>query len=222
MPYDPFVILGVNKGATQSEILEAYKEKRAHYQSLVFEEGETGAEAARMITELDNAYQLAMEYTHDSASVSSGEETTGFDEFSGVKDAIKNKDFAKAQSLLDDNFDRGAEWHYYQAIVYYEKSWINESKKQLEIALSLDPTNAKYQKALDNMKKKIDGTNAFNDNQNKKGKNRRARQDADYEEGYHRSYRQADAGDVTCRVCETLWCADCCCECMGGDLISCC
>ena len=52
MPNDPFVILGIEKGATQSEILEAYKEKRAHYQQLVFEEGETGADAARMLEEL--------------------------------------------------------------------------------------------------------------------------------------------------------------------------
>ncbi|NCU32158.1 MAG: molecular chaperone DnaJ, partial [Candidatus Moranbacteria bacterium] len=25
-----------------------------------------------------------------------------------------------------------------------------------------------------------------------------------------------------CNVCSSLICADCCCECMGGDLISCC
>ena len=221
MPYDPFVILGVDKGATQSEILEAYKEKRGQYQSLVFEEGEVGADAARKIQELDNAYQMAMEYSHDSASVSVNVESVGFDGFSDVKDAIKNKDFAKAQRLLDDNFDRGGEWHYYQAIIYYEKSWLQESKKQLEIALTLDPNNAKYQKALDNMKKKIDGTNAFNDSKQGKSKGRRA--DGGSEEyRYHRTYQQQSSEDTACRVCQGLLCADCCCECMGGDLISCC
>ena len=218
MPYDPFVILGVKKGATQSEILDAYKEKRGYYQSLVFEEGEVGANAARMIQELDNAYQLAMEYAHDSASVSADEQYDGFDSFADVKNAIKNKDFARAQSLLDDNFDRGAEWHYYQSIVYYEKSWLHESKKQLEIALTLDPNNAKYQKALDNMNKKIDGTNAFDD---PKHKGRKARgQNDGYR--YQRSYQQQSSEDTACRVCQGLICADCCCECMGGDLISCC
>ena len=218
MPYDPFVILGVKKGATQSEILDAYKEKRAYYQGLVFEEGEVGANAARMIQDLDNAYQMAMEYAHDSASVSADEQFDGFDSFADVKNAIKNKDFARVQSLLDDNFDRGAEWHYYQSIVYYEKSWLHESKKQLEIALTLDPNNAKYQKALDNMKKKIDGTNAFDD---PKQKGRKARgQNDGYR--YQRSYQQQSTEDTACRVCQGLICADCCCECMGGDLISCC
>ena len=37
MPTNPFVILGVDKNATQSEILEAYKQKRAYYQAHVFD-----------------------------------------------------------------------------------------------------------------------------------------------------------------------------------------
>lgn len=215
MPNDPFVILGIEKGATQSEILEAYKEKRAHYQQLVFEEGETGADAARMLEELDKAYQLAMEYSHDTASVSG--ESYSSDPFEEVRTAIKNKDFTRAQNLLDNMSNRGGEWHYYQAIVYYEKSWLNESKKQLEIALSLEPGNEKYQRALDNMKKKIDGTNAF--------KNQRPRQNYQGQEAqeYHRSYQQQpDAADNCCTACQALWCADCCCECMGGDCIRCC
>ena len=209
MPYDPFVILGVEKGATQSEILEAYKEKRAHYQQLVFEEGDTGADAARMLEELDKAYQLAMEYSHDSATVDSDD---FYDAFADVKSAIKEKNFGRAQNLLDNMSNRNGEWHYYQAIVYYEKSWLNESKKQLEIALSLEPGNEKYQRALDNMKKKIDGTNAFKEN----------RHTHQTQYNYERSYQQQDASYSCCRACEALWCADCCCECMGGDCISCC
>ena len=221
MPKDPFVILGIDRNATQSEILDAYKEKRAEYQSLLFEEGQVGADAARMLDELEDAYQRAMEYSHGGASikVEATSYKEGFDTFTEVKEAIKNKDFAKAQRLLDDIFDRGGEWHYYQAIVYYEKSWLNESKKQLEIALTLDPSNAKYQKALENMKKKIDGTHAFKQEQ-RQGKGRNGEEYGQYR--YNRTYRQQDPTDTACRVCQGLICADCCCECMGGDLISCC
>ena len=36
-------------------------------------------------------------------------------------------------------------------------------------------------------------------------------------------YRQTDGRDCSlCEICGTLLCFDCCCECMGGDLISCC
>lgn len=226
MPNDPFVTLGIQKGASQSEILDAYKKKREYYQAHVFDEGDAGAEAARMLEVLDNAYQDAMTYTHENATV--GADAEG--QFDTVQSAISSKDFAKAQSLLDDMYYRGGEWHYYQAIIFYEKNWLNESKKQLELAVDLDPENEKYKKALENMKKKIDGSNAFAGQKKEDGQtqNFQANQSQNYNQGYatQRTYQQNDAqgayADGCCQACQCAICADCCCECMGGDLIRCC
>ncbi len=228
MPTDPFVILGLQKGASQSEILDAYKKKREYYQAHVFDEGEAGADAARMLEILDNAYQDAMSYTHEHASID-GEPTGG--DFDLLKTAIKEKDFVQAQTLLDDMYYRGGEWHYYQAIVYYEKNWFSESKKQLELALELDPNNEKYKRALSNMKKKIDGSDAFS----KKGGGYQDQQANSNKKGSHtynpqqdpatqRTYEQQkdSTADACCTACQCAICADCCCECMGGDLIRCC
>lgn len=124
MPNDPFVILGISKDSSQSEILEAYKKKRAYYQEHVFDEGENGAQAARMLGQLDEAYQQAMEISHESATVS-GE---GDSSLEAVRNAIRNKDVEAAQRALDEISYRGAEWHYYQSIVFYEKNWLNDSK----------------------------------------------------------------------------------------------
>ncbi len=211
MPQDPYVILGIARDASQAEILDAYKTRRAQYSAHVFDEGEAGAEAARKLEELDQAYQIAMEASHEGATVSDNEETY---EYSDVKNLIKNKKFDEAQRRLDDMYDRNAEWHYYQAVIFYEKSWLNESKRQLEMAVSMEPSNAKYQNALNNMKKKIDGTHAFE----------REKSRASYNNvNNNKSYSQnADVADGICAACQALWCADCCCECMGGDLISCC
>ncbi len=212
MPTNPFVILGISKDASQSEILEAYKAKRAYYQAHVFDEGESGADAARMLEQLDNAYQQAMEMSQEASTV----EGEGDSQFESVKQAIRNKDVETAQRELDKMSYRSAEWHYFQSIVFYEKNWLNDSKKQLELALEMDPSNAKYSRALENLKKKMDGSRPY-DKEGSKGT-------------YHnnakttRTYSQHDA-DVTegmCRACQALWCADCCCECMGGDLIRCC
>lgn len=125
MPIDPFVILGISKDSSQSEILEAYKTKRAYYQEHVFDEGDQGAQAARMLGQLDDAYQQAMELSHESATVS-GESESSFD---SVRDSIRNKDVEGAQRALDEISYRGAEWHYYQSIVFYEKNWLNEQQK---------------------------------------------------------------------------------------------
>lgn len=213
MPTNPFVILGVDKNATQSEILEAYKQKRAYYQAHVFDEGESGAQAASMLNQLDDAYQQAMEMAVESATVT-GEGESAYEQ---VKQAIRSKDIETAQKLLDDMSYRGAEWHYYQSVVFYEKNWLNDTKKQLEIALQMEPQNEKYQRALDNLKKKIDGSRPYD----KEGAQDVYNADSTQTD---RTYTQRDGAvaDGLCTACQALWCADCCCECMGGDLIRCC
>lgn len=213
MPTNPFVILGVDKNATQSEILEAYKQKRAYYQAHVFDEGESGAQAASMLNQLDDAYQQAMEMAVESATVT-GEGESAYEQ---VKQAIRSKDIETAQKLLDDMSYRGAEWHYYQSVVFYEKNWLNDTKKQLEIALQMDPQNEKYKRALDNLKKKIDGSRPY-DKEGAQGVYNADSAQTD------RTYTQRDGAvaDGICSACQALWCADCCCECMGGDLIRCC
>lgn len=213
MPTNPFVILGVDKNASQSEILEAYKQKRAYYQAHVFDEGESGAQAASMLNQLDDAYQQAMEMAVESATVT-GEGESAYEQ---VKQAIRSKDIETAQKLLDDMSYRGAEWHYYQSVVFYEKNWLNDTKKQLEIALQMEPQNEKYQRALDNLKKKIDGSRPYD----KEGSQGVYNADSTQTD---RTYTQRDGAvaDGLCSACQALWCADCCCECMGGDLIRCC
>lgn len=213
MPNDPFVILGISKDSSQSEILDAYKIKRAYYQEHVFDEGESGAQAARMLGQLDEAYQQAMEISHESATVS-GE---GDSSLEAVRNAIRNKDVEAAQRALDEISYRGAEWHYYQSIVFYEKNWLNDSKKQLELAIEMDPSNTKYTRALDNLKKKIDGSRPY-DKQGSQGVYGKS------DQASNRTYSQhdSDVADGICATCQALWCADCCCECMGGDLIRCC
>lgn len=214
MPTNPFVILGIDKDASQAEILDAYKQKRAYYQEHVFDEGESGAQAARMLEQLDDAYQRAMEESHSMSSVSGDGESS----FEAVKQAIRDKNPERAQQELDKVSYRGAEWHYFQSIVFYEKNWLNDSKNQLEIALEMEPDNDKYARALEKLKKNINGAKPY-DKEGSKG----VYGNQNNANGSSRSYsQQATASDGCCAACEALWCADCCCECMGGDLIRCC
>ncbi len=212
MPFNPYVILGVDENATQNEIQEAYKKKRELYQQHVFDEGEEGAEAARKLEELNEAYNRAMENCHDSATVTGEGEST----YEEVKRALRNKDAAAAQRELDKLTYRSAEWHYYQSAIYYLKNWLNDSKKQLEIAMQMDPSNQKYQNAYENIKKRMNGTNPYDKEGSQGVYNSQST-------ATQRTYSQtADATDGCCAACQTLWCLDCCCECMGGDLIRCC
>ncbi len=215
MPTDPYVILGVEKGCTQNEIEEAYKAKRAALQEHMFEEGEAGAEAARQIGILDEAYNSVMEEYHESATVSGEGESS----LAAVKEAIANQDYEGAQRELDKMSYRGAEWHYCQSFIFYKKNWLNDSKKQLEIAMQMDPENARYSAAMERLMHEINGAQPF-DREGSGGVYGPDPSAARTERTY--SSAQADTTGACCEACQALWCADCCCECMGGDLIRCC
>ena len=213
MPTNPFIVLGISRDASQNEIYEAYKSKRDYYKEHIFDEGDSGAQAARMLEQVEQAYNQAMELCHENATVSGDGESS----YEGVKQAIRDKSPERAQQELDKISYRGAEWHYFQSIVFYEKNWLNDSKKQLEIALQMDPGNPKYQRAIDNLKKKIDGSRPYDkDGSGNVYQNNGTATDRSY------SQNVGSTTDGCCAACQALWCADCCCECMGGDLIRCC
>ena len=112
---------------------------------------EEGNNAARMLERLDAAYNEIMEERREKAS-----NTSGASSFEAVSEAIRNGDIARAQQLLDDFNERNAEWHYLQSVVFYKKNWMQESKKQLEIAIQMDGGNAKYREAYEKLKSRAD------------------------------------------------------------------
>ncbi len=217
MPIDPFVILGIDPDATQSQIEEAYNAKKEELKSHLFDDGEAGATAARELEILEDAYKRAIDSTHEQAEVT-GEGESAYD---AVKQALRDKNIDLAQAELDNISYRGANWHYMQSIVFYEKNWLGDSKKQLEIALQMDPTNEKYARSLANLKKKMDGSRPY-DKEGSGGVYGSASNPQQTATNRTYSQRGADATDGCCAACQALWCADCCCECLGGDLIRCC
>ena len=215
MQDNPFVILGISPDSTQSEITDAYKSLISKYREDRFLDGEAGANAAKMCTVVENAYKEAMDYAKGRIKI---DESTTSVSYQEVEELIKNKKLNDAQAILDDIMDRDAEWHYYQALIYHRKNWLDECKKQLEIALAIDPNNAKYKAVLDKLNASRNSVPPFTQQANAGG-------DRDFHQGspYNRPYTQngVNSGGC-CDCCSSLICADCCCECMGGDLISCC
>lgn len=118
---------------------------------------------------------------------------------------IKEKKFDEAQKVLDDINDRNAEWHYLQSRIYYNREWISECKKHLEIAISTDPTNDKYKRTLDKLNQIIGNKNANPENLHAEG------QQAQFEQ------QNMDAGNSLLNCCSTYclmsMCCDLCCRC---------
>ena len=146
MNKENYEILQVSEFASDEEVRASYERLKNKYNEEKWLDGEAGNHAARMLTKLEAAYAEVMEERRERRRDSSGPSA-----FDAVADSIRRGDIAEAQRLLDNFNERSAEWHYLQSVVFYKKSWMNESKKQLEIAMSMDPSNSKYRDAYDKL-----------------------------------------------------------------------
>ena len=144
-------LLGVTEEMSDEQIAERYEQLKKKYSEDRFLEGEAGNEAAKMLNKIDVAYNEIMTERRENRSAGNSNSS-----YTQVDQLIRDGKFAEAQAALDEFNERPAEWHYLQSVVFYRKNWMNESKKQLEIALQMDPKNEKYKTAYQKLKEKIE------------------------------------------------------------------
>ena len=189
---DPYDILGVPRGATEEQINAAYREKARALQDSGAGDGQ--------LEELNSAYDAVImqrasaggRYTY--AGAYSG------NDYADIREKIRANRLEDAQVLLDGIPDarRDAEWYYLKGTVQQKRGWLEEAASNFARAAQMDPDNKTYRAASDQV------------NQTRSG-------------GYRTERRSnGDSGCSACNICSGLLCADCCCECMGGDLIPCC
>ena len=155
-------ILGLGEGVTKQDVKSAYETLRAKYLEERFMDGEVGNNAAKMLSVIEQAYNDLMNELSENAAAEDSESS-----FLKVEELIKSGDIHEAQRVLDSFNERGGRWHYLQSVVFYRKNWINESKKQLEIAIQLEPDNEKYKETYKKLNDKInyDAQNSAGGNQ---------------------------------------------------------
>jgi len=154
-------ILGLSEGATEEDVKSAYETLKAKYLEERFMDGEAGNNAAKMLTKIEVAYsELIGEMNESTASFSGG------DLYEQVEGYLRDGNILEAQRVLDSFNERGGQWHYLQSVVFYRKNWMNESKKQLEIAIQLEPENQKYKEAYKKLNDKINYDAAGGERQN--------------------------------------------------------
>lgn len=160
-------ILGLEEGATVEDIEQAYSTLKAKYMEERFLDGEAGNNAAKMLGKIETARDELISELNEQVKYEDGSTEAG-DAYAKVEQLIKDGNLQEAQRALDAFNERNAEWHYLQSVVFYRKNWVNESKKQLEIAMRLDAGNEKYKEAYKKLSDKID-YDAKKQNQNNGG-----------------------------------------------------
>ena len=202
----PFSILDLKEDATLEEVERAYQQLKNKYKQERYEVGERGEEAADNLDKLETAYKEILDIFERKES----KENFGTD-FGVIEYLIKQGDLREAQEKLDAISDRSGEWHYLQSIICYKHSWFLESKKQLEFAISMDPSNTKYAESYEKLTK-------ITASRQVRAEDLRSKESAGERSARGGSAPNNCANNLCCGLCAT----DICCECMGGDCIPCC
>ena len=200
---DPYKVLGVSPTATDDEIKQAYRELVRKYHPDKYANTDLAEMATEKMKEVNAAYEEIQKMRQGGSS--SGGYNSGNNSYNGgynysnIRRNINTGNIGAAEAELNsiNAGDRGAEWNYLMGCVLIKKGYYVDAQRMINTACNMDPTNSEYRAALDRLNMQARG----------------------YGGGYQTSRASGCSG---CDVCSTLLCADCCCECMGGDLIACC
>lgn len=199
---DPYAVLGVSKNATDEEIKNAYRELARKYHPDNYTDNPLADLAGEKMKEINDAYDTIMNSRRQGAGAghNAGGYSAGPSSFPEVRSLIKQGRLEQAQEILDGvpPQSRDAEWYFLNGTVLYRRGWFDQAFTSFTTASRMEPQNVEYRNAVNN-----------------------AQRQSGRQYNPYRSY--GGSSDCSaCDVCSSLLCADCCCECMGGDLIPCC
>ena len=203
---DPYKVLGVSPNATDDEIKDASRALVKKYHPDKFADSDLAELANEKMKEINSAYDEIQKIRAGGGSSSSSNqggfrpgESSSSEFYTKIRRFINAGNIFEAEQMLRSvpEFEKDAEWNYLYACVMVRKGFYADAQRYFDAACSMDPNNLEYKNARDQFRAR--------------GADRG---------GAYRTYQSTGCCD--CDFCTTLICADCCCECMGGDLIRCC
>lgn len=209
---DPYSILGVSPTSSDDEIKAAYKNLARKYHADNYADHPLRDIASRKMDEVNRAYDEIIMMRGTSGGGRSDKSSSGSSynygygnnssyysggsDYSDVREKINRNRIDDAETILDGipMSVRNAEWYFLKATVQYKRGWLEEAVKNMRTATELDPNNEEYRNAFQQLNAPRQNYRTVNTN----------------------------SGCSGCDLCSGLLCADCCCECFGGDIIPCC
>ena len=237
MSNDPYKVLGVSPKADDEEIRRAYHELARKYHPDRYTNSDLADLASEKMKEVNSAYEEIQRMRAEGGSAYGQQshqnsyngtqnsqqnrqnggysyETSGAgnyksqnysfearEKFIAIRNCINQGNINEAERMIYEvaDADRGAEWHFLLGCIQLRKGFYADAQFSFDTAYRMEPTNNEYWQFKEKMNERARGFGG----------------------GYSTSH-SGGGGCIDCDTCTTLCVMDACCECMGGDLISCC
>ncbi|MBQ7348146.1 MAG: J domain-containing protein [Clostridia bacterium] len=205
---NPYEVLGVSPDASDEEVKRAYRDLARKYHPDKYRDSDLADLASEKMKEINAAYEEVQKMRSGRGKSTSGgssyngnpnaNSSSGNATFTQIRNLINQNEIAEADRLLRamDVTQQNAEWHFLMGCVLYKRGYFLDAQKMFDRACGMDPYNTEYRAARDRLHEQAST--------------------------YGGGYRTSSSSGCGCDFCTSLICADCCCECMGGDLVPCC
>lgn len=196
---DPYEVLGLQRGASKDEVKSAYRKLAKKYHPDMNENNPLQDLAEEKFKEVQWAYDEIMNGNTSSSYQGyngSGAYSSGSGDLFNIRQMVQTGRFQEAIKTLNGMSSRNAEWNYLMGVCYVNMGSIGQGMQYIQNAVRMDPSNFEYRNFLNQI---LNMQNSYQ----------------------QRSYNYS-RGNSSADCCTQLICADCLCECLGGDLISCC
>lgn len=171
---DPYEVLGVNRGADEETIKKAYKALVKKYHPDKYINSPMADVASEKMKEINRAYDMITKPDKGAGSnpyasggynpYGRGYGTGGYNpygrgyggyssaqpSFQNVRLLIQFGRLAEAQQMLN-SLQQTAEWYYLYGIICQRRGWYDKAAEYLKKAVDMEPGNAEYRAAFDNM-----------------------------------------------------------------------
>ena len=208
---DPYEVLGVSRSSGMDEIKAAYRNLAKKYHPDNFSGSPLQEVANEKMQEINEAYDAIINGTasaYSSNSYTAYNRTNSdynynsynsrtYNDYTYIENLIAGNRLDDAEVLLEKmpQSSRDARWYFLKGRINYNRGWIDQARTYFATAYNMEPGNHEYRNIFESLNRQRGG-------------------------GYRtaRTSNDSDCSNLLCGLC----CADTCCECMGGDLCTCC